>query len=135
LNDWLKDTKTRIDYLEETIKQINEGTLVDFGTDNSDYYNEAQKLCGSSDYYKRPNELFARAFECWIYDEIHDTGGSSDYLVHSVGDDPKAAEVFKGNPYPSGDERKSIGAHMKEIAETVKPDAELTLASSGTPHL
>lgn len=135
LNDWLKNTKINIDYLEETIKKIDDGTIVDFGTDNSDFYNEAQKLCGSSDYYRRPNELFARAFESWIYDEIHDRGGSSDYLVHSVGDDPDAAEVFKGNPYPSGDERKAIGVHMKEIAETVKPDAELTLEASGIPRL
>lgn len=135
LNNWLSEKNNHIKYLEETIEQINNGTLVEFGSDSSNYYNEAKKLCGTSDYYRRPNELFARAFESWVFDEVRERDGLSDYLVHGVEDGQFAGDEYKGDPYPSGIERKIIGSHIKEIVATVKPEAEFNLETSATPRM
>lgn len=129
---YITGQKSRLAFVESSIASINSGSLVDFGKGQTDYYKEAQKLCGSSDYYRRPNELFARAFESWVFDEIHSRGAVSDYLVHSVEEDRFAGDEYKGNLYPVGDERKTINTNMRAIADSVKPEVELNLdANSG----
>jgi len=132
---WLDSRRARAKHVEDMIARINDGRVTDYGEGDSNYYVQAQKLCGSSDYYRRPNELFARAFEAWVFDEIRERGGCSDYLVHGVEDGRYASDDYKGDPYPSGDERKTINEHMRTIAETVKPEAELNLETSAAPRM
>lgn len=79
----------------------------------SDFSKEAQKLSGksSSGYWLRPTEMWARAFEAYVFDRLVAMGARSEYLVHGVEqdrfDDPAR---FKGNPYPKGAERAAINA-------------------------
>lgn len=81
----------------------------------SSYYREAQKLSGSTgDYWKRPNEMFARAFEAYVYDKLDDQGFSSQYLVQGVEPDRYGAG-FKGNPYPAGSERTTINKSFDRL--------------------
>lgn len=132
---WISLQEVAIADMENEIDLINKGQITDFGQGQTNYYTEAQKLCGSSDYYKRPNELFARAFESWVFDEIKDRGGSSDYLVHSVSDGLFAGDEFKGNPYPSGDERKTINSKLVLFTDAVKAEVEMHLENSSTPRM
>lgn len=83
-----------------------------FGKRPSNYLNEAQALCGKSgEYWKRRHELFARAFESAVFDALAQRGASSPFLVHGVEEDRYADKaVWKGNPYPSGDERRSMSS-------------------------
>jgi hypothetical protein len=60
-------------------------------------------------YWQEPTELFARSFECWVYDKLAERGQRSDYLVHGV-EEGRYAEGYRGNPYPTGEERKRINA-------------------------
>jgi hypothetical protein len=51
----------------------------------SKYLTNASELSGKTgDYWKRPTELFARAFEAYAYDKIEADGFQSQYLVQGV---------------------------------------------------
>jgi hypothetical protein len=65
-------------------------------TDESYFYLDAKER---GPYWKRDHELFARAFEAWIEDELAERGMTNSYLVYGT--------RFSG-PYPQGEERESI---------------------------
>lgn len=88
---------------------------------NSNYINEAIKISGSAKgYWVRPIELFARAFEAWAYDKLGQAGRRSDYLVHSVSETRFAATSFRGNPYPTGDERQLLNAAIDILVDAMR---------------
>lgn len=94
----------------------------DFGSRRSTFLTEAIKLSGPSGYEARPNEMFARAFECFIFDEIDARGAVSQYLVAGVEEDRYAdAEMWSGNPYPTGDERESFRMLFSRAMEASRP--------------
>jgi hypothetical protein len=81
----------------------------------SNYLKEATKLSGETgDYWRRPNEMFARAFESFIHDKIKDEGFESQYLVQGV-EPNRFGNGFKGNPYPAGDERATINTDFARV--------------------
>ena len=85
------------------------------------YYRDA-KLLG--EYWARPQELFARAWESWIEDELHARGWTSGYLVVGTRVPSGAMREQNGKqvlcePYPQGEERAAIGAAMKRLAATL----------------
>lgn len=92
------------------------------GRGRTDYANQAQALSGKSEngYWTRPTEMFARAFESWVFDRVTAMGARSDYLVHGVEEDRFAGGAYKGNPYPAGEERARINAAFDKLATTVK---------------
>ncbi|MFD2614658.1 LPD1 domain-containing protein [Paenibacillus gansuensis] len=57
------------------------------------------------DYWKRDHELFARAFEAWIEDELFDRGMTNSYLV---------CGTRFGGPYPQGEERTAINNAFRD---------------------
>lgn len=65
-------------------------------TDSTAYYLDA-KSRGA--YWRRDHELFARAFEAWIEDELAERGLTNSYLV---------CGTRFGGPYPQGVERETI---------------------------
>jgi hypothetical protein len=90
----------------------------------SRYLSNAKELDGKKEYYALGREMFARAFECYVYDKLHAAGMPCDYLVHSVDERVHAdAAIYKGNPYPAGTERQEINTQMErmviEIGEIV----------------
>lgn len=56
-------------------------------------------------YWKRDQELFARAFEAWIEDELYDRGMTNSYLVYGT---------RLGGPYPQGEERAVINKAFRD---------------------
>ena len=59
--------------------------------------------------------MLARAFESYIFDKSK----RSDYLVAGVEDGKYAAEIYKGDPYPIGAERKAINNAFDELFDTI----------------
>lgn len=107
--------------LESWIMQLRNGDYHYGG--QSSYYKEAVKLNGKSgDYWTRPTEMFARAFEAYIFDRIGDIGKRNDYLVHSVGGEQYAIG-YKGNAYPVGMERQKINAAFDNLFRSMKSEA------------
>lgn len=76
----------------------------------TNFYKEAVSLDGGrkAAYWSRPDELFARAFEAYVFDKLAADGHRSDYLVQGVEDARYDGPMWTGNPYPSGDERAVI---------------------------
>jgi hypothetical protein len=94
----------------------------DFGTRRSSFFKEALKMSGPSGYEARPNEMFARAFECFVADEVEARGGISQYLVSGVDENLYAdPEMWKGNPYPVGTERENFRALFGRAVEVTYP--------------
>jgi len=98
-----------------------EGTMY-AGRGRSEFANQAQALSGKSTdgYWVRPTEMFARAFESWVFDRVTAMGARSDYLVHGVEEDRFAGGAYKGNPYPTGEERARINAAFDKLAATIQ---------------
>ena len=92
------------------------------GRGRSEYAAQAQALSGKSTngYWTRPTEMFARAFESWVFDKVTAMGARSDYLVHGVEEDRFAGGGYKGNPYPTGAERARINAAFDKLADTIQ---------------
>jgi len=80
---------------------------------SSSYYSNASRL---GKYWSAPLEMFARAFECYVYDWLQEHGRISEYLVHGVEGD-RFERGFRGNPYLTGEERQRINAAMAELIE------------------
>lgn len=109
----------------EDIKKDPDERLYD-GRGRTAYANEAQRLSGKSEngYWVRPTEMFARAFESWVFDRVTAMGARSDYLVHGVEEDRFAGGGYKGNPYPTGAERARINGAFESLAETIQTKAD-----------
>ncbi|AOG02833.1 hypothetical protein BSY19_4747 (plasmid) [Bosea sp. RAC05] len=132
---WLSEQKFRIARLTKIRTEFIARPEVPGDVGESSYMAEANALCGSSgEYWKRPTEMFARAFECVVFDAIAAKGGRSDYLVQGVEMDRYAGPRWKGNPYPTGDERVAINeAFRKAIALTMPVLERLAEAEPTTP--
>mgnify|MGYP002401749443 CR=1 FL=1 len=130
---WEADRLREIEALKARMDQVAASERADHGETASFYLKEAAKLSGGSDYWRRPTELFARAFEAWVEDEVAARGGRSQYLVHGAAEGLFAGDEFKGDPYPSGKERQRIGAAMAALALSMKPEAELEMEREASP--
>jgi hypothetical protein len=88
----------------------------------TEYFKQAKKISGQSGqdgYWARPNELFARAFEAYVFDKLAAEGHHSQYLVQGVEPDRYAANTFRGNPYPTGEERTRIDAAFDKFVSAL----------------
>lgn len=115
----------QIDYIDRQqarVDAIRDGAITNLGRKPTSYFTEAQKLCGKSgEYWIRPTEMFARAFEAWVFDKLAEQGRRSDYLVQGVEGDRFDDPQFKGNPYPKGQERETFNRLFTELAEAMRP--------------
>jgi hypothetical protein len=73
----------------------------------------------SKDYWSTGREMFARAFECWVFDTLAEQEIKSDYLVHGVEETRYAETKYRGNPYPAGEERIAINQQMDTLMAAV----------------
>lgn len=93
-----------------------------FGVRRSSFFQEAINLSGPAGYEARPNEMFARAFECFVFDEIGARGAISEYLVAGVEEQRYAdTTLWQGNPYPTGDERETFRTLFSRAIEATRP--------------
>ena len=81
--------------------------MLAFGSDGS----SGNQVGALGAYRAQPQELFARAFEAFIFGELADRGNKSDYLVHGI-----TAERY-GNDH--------AGNHFAVAAEADKDDAPM----------
>lgn len=90
----------------------------------SDYYKQSSKM--SSDYWIKPVELFARAFETYVYDKLKKAGRENNYLVS---DKYFAAINLRSGDiiyvYPQNKERDALFALFDELFSTIKYEYEI----------
>jgi hypothetical protein len=92
-------------------------------TEKTDFLKNAlAKGKGKGDnYWQRKHELFARAFESFIEDQINEGRNVSDYLVHSTKESPTSPW---GAIYPQGKDRVAINNAFKKWKESLKTKGE-----------
>ena len=82
---------------------------------DSKFFSHAKNL--GEDYWASPNELFARASEAWVYDTME---GENPYLVSDWVEEGKVkAPVFRGTPYPEGEERIRFAGLYKAMYQVL----------------
>lgn len=122
MRDYLAHQDRRITILKGALSDLrDEAKPYTPSKTESSYYKSAKALSGKSGekgYWARPTELFARAFESYVFDKIKADGNRSDYLVQGV--EPERYERgYKGNPYPAGPERTAINSAFDHLFETM----------------
>lgn len=93
----------------------------------SDFAATARKMGA---YWQRPHELFARAFETFVHDEMQVHGMRNTYLVAGVdeahaaswGDSADILPHRKTSPYPRGEERRRVNDAMRELTAALRED-------------
>lgn len=94
-----------------------------YGSTDTDYYRNATRLCGKQDkkgYWVRPTEMFARAFESYVFDRLRERGAQSDYLVHGVEPERFAQVEYLANPYPVDAERRETNAAIHALVQALR---------------
>lgn len=69
----------------------------------------------SGGYWANAQELFARALEAFVQDELTARGQSSPWLVHGTLESDYDLERCIGCPYPTGQERESLREHFQTL--------------------
>lgn len=86
------------------------------------------------EYWHRDHELFARAFESWAEDRLTESGRKSTYLVTDTTKRWNVSKAHKGDvidglePYPAGDERRTINKAIDELVATLARTGDLRKA-------
>jgi hypothetical protein len=123
-NSYLKKADQQIPIWEREVSRLKYGDIYRKLVP-TDYYQNAKKLSGpSGEYWHRPAELFARAFESWVFDRLAEKGISSPYLVHGVEEGRYAGPEYRGNPYPTGRERRVINDKFDALAQALQADKD-----------
>lgn len=87
----------------------------------SAYAAEARKLCGrDGDFWARPTWMFARVLEARVHDRLTAMGARNEFLVLGA-DEGRFATGYKGDPYPSGEERRRMGAAVAIVLAAMSP--------------
>jgi hypothetical protein len=106
------------------------------GTCKSEFFIRAEDLDrqrSGEAYYTRREELFARAFETYVFDKIAAVGGVSQYLVHGVSEQDYDPEIYHGSPYIGGETRTYMNGVMEKFVEALGP--VLSLEETPTPKI
>ncbi|MFA4945906.1 MAG: LPD1 domain-containing protein, partial [Lentisphaeria bacterium] len=100
-----------------------------------EFYQDA-KAMGSA-YWRRPHEMFARAFEAWAEDELARRGQENSYLVagtrkvyqtRKFASQADAAKGRSAQPYPQGAKRAAIGEKIGALVAALRETGALKKA-------
>lgn len=101
---------------------------IHYETDTKVMYSSGKKMSKfladsksmGSDYWTRPHEMFARAFECYVSDKTEENGIINSYLCSGVRKQDFQEGVI--TPYPQGDEREKINAAFDKLMDALKSE-------------
>jgi hypothetical protein len=105
------------------------------------FYAEANRLDGNPTrdkkrYWSKPEELFARTGEAWVYDVLSEKAARSDYLVSDwVADGKVGRPQYRGQPYPVADERTYFATLYRALFDNLEWAADGSVAVKLKPTL
>lgn len=87
---------------------------------NSQSFDAIYSKCDKG-YWSSDEEMFARAFACYLEDRLEELGGKSDYLCgHADKDVTQTADGRIIRAYPEGEERRVINREMDVLVRAFK---------------
>jgi hypothetical protein len=104
------------------LERINRSASDKITEQDSEYLASAKQMDGKKKkaYWAAPQEMFARAFESYVQDQIENNWGKSDYLVNST----KGKNI--GNiAYPDGQERELTNKAFKKLLTAISENGFL----------
>lgn len=107
-----------------------ESAWVEFENKTSQFY--ANSLAMGSKYWFSRVELFARAFESFIWLEMQKSNKPFNNYLQSL-NDPRYKDIGLGFPYPKGEEAKDLARLYRELMEIIAEeyDAKSTMDFAG----
>lgn len=116
---WVRARRERV--LPDLLAKLTGAVARDDEQGASLYAAEARRLCGrDGDFWTRPREMMARAFEAHVQDRLAEMGGRNEFLVHGA-EAGRFAGGWRGNPYPTGAERERVGRALAALVSTAAP--------------
>lgn len=90
----------------------------------SDYYGRSAQM--KSKYWSSNVELFARAFECYLFDKLKEKGRYNNFLVsEKYQDSVELGSGLRINVYPDGKERVRINELFDKVFDTIKSEYDI----------
>jgi hypothetical protein len=86
-----------------------------------------------SDYWVKPWELFARAFETYIFDKLASKGKYNNFLVSETYFEPFTTRAGTVSVYPTGEERKRLFKLFDGFVEVFKEEYRIKPFTPFTP--
>ena len=83
-------------------------------SERSVYFADSANVGG--DYWTTNTELFARAFETYVFDKLKNAGRYNNFLTSGEFED----ETAVGRPYPNGEQRKTLYFMFDKMIEVMK---------------
>lgn len=112
----------------ETIKRVaSQGYEAAVKVD-SEFQSNAEKA-PNSQYYSKNEELWARAFEAWVYDQLKEKDGENSYLVDEFSSDGflTPENGYKATIYPAGEERKQFNEYFTAFTKALRFNEDGTI--------
>lgn len=106
------DIKFGIDFTD-----IEDATAYFNAEKRTDYFYSCSTY-GNSKYWASPEELFARAFETYVFDKLQNLGRENNYLV--------SGGYFNSLVYPKGDERIRFNKHYENLINIVRTQKNIS---------
>ncbi|MDH5511471.1 MAG: hypothetical protein OEZ32_14115, partial [Nitrospinota bacterium] len=117
--EWVAQLERRKARAQDNIEALKSGRLVPKIAE-SRYSRQAHNLSPKpGGYFALPMEMFARAFESYVFDKVA-VSGKSEYLVHGVEEARYEGDEYAGNPYPTGKERSAINEAFDGFFQELK---------------
>ena len=125
-----KESKTRIQQ-EEQLRKLIEGSTrsqinsSNYRKDAEDYAAAAQS---DTDYWTRPTEMFARAFEAYVANIVENAGGSTEFIAMQdeaykmTLDQVQDADIRLALTYPNEGDRNNIFLAMDRLMDALRSD-------------
>ena len=127
-----KYPRKRMNKLAEYANYIHHktGQEVTYGGSSSGFYVGSKNMGG--EYWTRPHEMFARAFEAYVSDKMTKMKMVNTYLVSGVTESGamRWADAVESHypPYPVGTERKAINKEFDGLFAAIRKDKTLRKA-------
>ena len=127
-----KPNKT-LEKKKEQLRKLQEGsgrtqiTPTQFKEQSSDFGN--MQMPNKKNYYKRPTEMFARAFEAYIAQSVEASGGNNEFITKGDAayqmalDQVKGADIRLAMTFPKDHERHNIMLAMDQLMEAMRVES------------
>jgi hypothetical protein len=129
-NDQINELKFDVDLLRQVINREKRhySAYRSLPSDASDYARSAMVL--GKGYWGNSEEMFARAFESFVQDQLEDNGRRNSYLVDGTRDGGPSGKLGPVDimRHPVGEERKRINTAIKELMSALQKEKHLEKA-------